>query len=78
MSTDPTKRTLAIEAAEAIDPTLQGATVADVAQAIDPTFHDRAAQLIADYQRGLEANAPRTSGELAELRALLLGNASES
>jgi hypothetical protein len=73
--TDPAKRSLAIEAAEAIDPTLQTSSVVDVASAIDPTFRDRAVQLIADYQHGLDANSPRTTTELAGLKALLLGDA---
>jgi hypothetical protein len=72
---DPAKRSLAIEAAEAIDPTLQTSSVADVATAIDPTFRDRALQLIADYQHGLDAGAPRTTRELVELKTLLLGDA---
>lgn len=71
--TDPAKRTLAINAAEAIDPTIATASAAEVAAAIDPTFQDRAAALIADYQHGLDSNAPRNSAEFAELKALLLG-----
>lgn len=70
MMTD--KRTLAIEAAEAIDPTLATASAAEVAEAVDPSFKARAAQLVADYEHGLESGAPRNGVELAELKALLL------
>lgn len=67
------KRSLAIEAAEAIDPTIASASPAEVANAVDPTFTSRALQLIADYQHGMETAAPRSPTELAALKALLLG-----
>lgn len=72
--TDPLpKRSLAIEAAEAIDPTIATASPAEVASAVDPSFALRAQQLIADYSHGLETGSPRTGSELAELKSLLLG-----
>lgn len=72
--TDPVdKRSLAIEAAEAIDPSLTKATAIDVMSAVDPTFKDRAIALIDEYQHGLDTGSPRTASELSELKALLLG-----
>ena len=84
--TDADKRQLAIEAAEAIDPTI--ATDAQhLAETIDPSIKARAdarksradaerqwaETFISEYERGLEAASPRTMAELAELKAHLLG-----
>ncbi len=85
--TDP-KRDLAIEAAEAIDPTFASSAM-EVAEALDPSIVDRAnarkaaaeerrnrAQLLIEtYQQGLDSAGPRTAAELAELKALLLADA---
>lgn len=68
---DADKRALAIEAAEAIDPSIATASAADVANAVDPTFSDRARQFVADYSHGLDTGSPRTASELAALKALL-------
>lgn len=77
--TDP-KRDLAIQAAEAIDPTFAGHAM-DVAAELDPTIATkvgsnrvRAQALIDAYQHGMDANAPRNATELAELISLLLNN----
>ena len=37
----------------------------------EPTREERIAALLAGYQHGMESNAPRTSAELAEIKALL-------
>lgn len=77
--TDP-KRELAIQAAEAIDPTFAGHAM-DVANELDPTIATkgsnnriRAQALIDSYKHGMDANAPRNATELAELTSLLLNN----
>ena len=86
MSDDP-KRDLAIEAAEAIDPSFAGHAM-DVARQLDPTIaqresaaaaqsaanRQRAEALIASYAQALANAAPRTSAELAELTSLLLND----
>jgi hypothetical protein len=38
-----------------------------------PTMAERAHALIEGYTHALETNSPRTKAELAEMRALLLG-----
>jgi len=77
--TDP-KRELAIEAAEAIDPTFAG-SAKEIASELDPTIGTKAALVrvraeaaIEAYQHGMESNAPRNSAELTELTSLLLGD----
>ncbi len=84
--TDP-KRELAIQAAEAIDPTFAGHAM-EVAQSIDPSItarlqlaieqakanRIRAQALLDAYRQGMNANAPRTQSELNELTSLLLNN----
>ena len=77
--TDP-KRELAIQAAEAIDPTFAGQAM-DIANELDPSIATTAssnrlrAQAVLDsYRAGMVANAPRTQGELNELTSLLLNN----
>ncbi len=72
MSDPIDKRSLAIEAAEAIDPSLVTASAAEVAQAVDPSFRDRANAFVAAYQHAMETGSPRTAAELAELKALLV------
>lgn len=42
-------------------------------EAPEPTREERVAALIAGYEHGLDSNAPRTTAELAELKALLAG-----
>lgn len=77
--TDP-KRELAIQAAEAIDPTFASHAM-DVANELDPTIAGtvsvnrvRAQALIDGYRHGMDANAPRNATEFAELISLLLNN----
>jgi hypothetical protein len=84
--TDVDKRQLAIDAAEAIDPSI-AADAQHVAETIDPTIKARMLQhladvvslkqrgqaLLDDYQRGLDANAPRNAAELAEIKAIFDG-----
>lgn len=42
-------------------------------EAPEPSREDRITALLAGYAHGMESNAPRTSDELAELKALLEG-----
>lgn len=39
----------------------------------EPTREERIEVLLAGYAHGMESNAPRTSAELAEIKALLAG-----
>jgi len=45
----------------------------DKTQPNESTLEERARDMVAAYERGMETNSPRSMAELNELRALLLG-----